>query len=292
MGGHGRIGFANPAGGGVRSSVDPLAPGAYVAPGYRVVAHLSRNEALDVYDVVREERECRCVAKLVRPDRTDDRAPARLVIEAELLLGMTHPYFVRAYDFVREPRPVLVLETLTGWTLNSLVDEEGPVDPEELIHLGLHVSSALGYLHRRGWLHLDVKPGNVIADCGMAKLFDLSLAQRPGPVPAGIGTREYASPEQLRGEECTAAADVWGLGGTLVRAVTGARPFAGFDGEGRRPQLERRYDRTPLGAFLPRGLADVVAACLEPAPADRPTLPELRDVLDTHALTPALDAAA
>src|SRR4051795_4493601 len=89
--------------GGVLSRFGPLAPGAYVAPGYRVVAHLSRNESLDVYDVVSEERECRCVAKLVRPDRTDDRAPARLELEAEILLGMTHPYFVRAYDFVREP---------------------------------------------------------------------------------------------------------------------------------------------------------------------------------------------
>jgi serine/threonine protein kinase len=267
-----------------------LGPGAHVAPGYRVVTHLSRNQALDVYDVVSEQRACRCVAKLVRPDRTDERAPARLELEAELLLGMTHPYFVRAYELVREPQPVLIMETLTGATLSTLVDEDGPIFHEELVHLGLHLSSALSYLHRLGWLHLDVKPGNVIADFGMAKLFDLSLAQRPGPVGAGLGTREYASPEQTRGGECGPAADVWGLGGTLVRAATGARPFAGFDGEGCRPQLERRYDRAPLDAALPRSLGDAIAACLEPAPADRPTLDELRATFERHAEPPALAA--
>src|SRR3954463_9946083 len=98
----------DPAPGGGLSRFGPLAPGAYVAPGYRVVAHLSRNEALDVYDVVSEERECRCVGKLVRPDRTDDRARSRLVLEAEILLGMSHPYWVRAYELVREPRPMLI----------------------------------------------------------------------------------------------------------------------------------------------------------------------------------------
>jgi serine/threonine protein kinase len=288
MSGPGRNGFANPAPGGVPSSLDPLVPGAYVAPGYRVVAHLSRNQALDVYDVVSEERECRCVAKLVRGDRTDDRAPARLALEAELLLGMTHPNIVRAYELARGP--VLIMETLTGATLSALVDEDGPLLAEEIVHLGLHLCSALRYLHRRGWLHLDVKPANVIAEAGRAKLFDLSLARRPGPAPPGLGTREYASPEQIRGDACGPAADVWGLGGTLVRAATGARPFAGFDGEGCRPQLHRRYERSPLDAVLPRTLADAVAGCLEPGPSDRPTLAELRAVLDGHAETPALAA--
>jgi hypothetical protein len=75
-----------------------------------------------------------------------------------------------------------------------------------------------------------------------------------------------------------------------VRAATGARPFAGFDGEGCRPQLERRYDRAPLDAALPRSLADAIAACLEPAPADRPGLDALRATFEQHAEPTALAA--
>ena len=99
----------------------PLPPGAELVPGYRVVAHMARNEALDVYDLFSVERECRCVAKLVRPDRDDARAPARLVQEGEVLLSLTHPHLVRAYELVREPRLVLILETLTGQTLGCLL---------------------------------------------------------------------------------------------------------------------------------------------------------------------------
>jgi serine/threonine protein kinase len=256
--------------------------------GYRVLAQLSSNQALDVYDVFSEERGCRCVAKLVRPDRHDERSRARLVREGEVLLGLTHPHIVRAYELVREPEPVLILETLTGMTLARLLDDFGALAGPELAELGLQLCSAVGYLHRRGWLHLDLKPDNVVAEGGIAKVLDLSLTRPPGHVAGGLGTRQYAAPEQARGGAVGAAADVWGIGAVLHAAATGRAPFAGLgDADERYPQLRLR---APRAAALPAALADVVAACLAPEPAERPTVAALAAALEP--LAGAYPAAA
>src|SRR5262245_13125498 len=91
----------------------PLRHGAIVTRGYEVREHLSRGGTLDVYEVWNEERGCLCVVKALRPDRRDDAsARRRLTVEGELLLRLTHPHVVRAYELVRRPQPVLVLETL------------------------------------------------------------------------------------------------------------------------------------------------------------------------------------
>jgi serine/threonine protein kinase len=234
----------------------PLAPGTLLAPSYRVVGHLSRNAALDVYDLFSEERDCRCVGKLVRPDRHDDRAPARLVQEGQILLGLTHPHLVRAYELLYNgDRPVLILETLTGETLSHLIASGGPLVADDAAELGLQLCSAVGYLHRRGWLHLDLKPDNVIAERGIAKVLDLSLARRPGLCPAGLGTRGYRPPEQEAGGAIGPAADVWGIGAVL-REATGSSSAV---------------------------LAPVIGACLQRDPADRPSLDELVAGLSPYA---------
>jgi len=257
---------------------EPLRPGSELAPGYEVVAHLSRNQALDVYDLHSAERACRCVGKVVRPDRTDDRARARLVREGEVLLGLTHPHLVRAYELLREPEPVLILETLTGETLGHLFDESGPLASPDVAELGQQLCSALAYLHRRGWLHLDLKPGNVINDRGVAKVLDLSLTRPPGPVSPGLGTREYAAPEQAAGGEATAATDVWGIGVLLYMAAAGRRPFD--RGSEQFPQLTQR---APKVTGLPAGLCAAIDACLEPHPCDRPSIDDLATALGPHA---------
>jgi serine/threonine protein kinase len=253
----------------------PLAPGAALSPGYEIVEHLSRNKALDVYDVYSELRDCRCVAKLLRPAaRGVARRTARLRREGRLLARLSHPHLVRCYETIEldDGEPAVILETLGGATLDALVSASPRRMPAaDLCFLGMHVCSALHYLHGAGWLHLDLKPGNVIADRGRATVIDLSLARRPGAAPRrGYGTPGFLSPEAARGELLGTPTDVWGIGAVLFHAATGRAPQPVADRVPRVRSLRR----------LPAGLADAIDAALEPRPEDRPAVGALADALD------------
>jgi serine/threonine protein kinase len=263
-----------------------------IAAGYEVIEHLSRTRRLDTYEVWSEERACSCVAKTLRPDRRGDaRAREALIAEGRLLVELTHPHIVRGYEVVERPEVVVIMETLDGETLAHLIDRHpGGLPAEDVALLGRHLASALRYLHRHGRLHLDVKPGNVVADGGRAKLIDLSLARPPGRYRPGIGTWCNLSPEQARGDELGPPADVFGLGTVLYEAATGDPAFEDeeswtaasgetWDTEEQReagfPQLEGSPPSAAAGTDLPAPVAAAIDACLAPDPADRPTLDRL-----------------
>jgi eukaryotic-like serine/threonine-protein kinase len=294
----------------------PLAPGEEVAPGYEAIEHLRRGRNLDVYDVWSEERACRCVVKSLRPDRLGREGPTRrLLEEGRLLCGLTHPHIVRAYEVRERPVPLFVMETLAGETLGHMIEvREAELSAAEVAHLGLHLASAIRYLHAHGWLHLDLKPSNVIAESGRAKLIDLSVARPPGPAHGGIGTLYYMAPEQVRGGELGPAADVWGIGAVLFEAATGEPAFddphaddpdesgsdepyeeSGASGDlptGERfdesdyPELTTMAPRADELRPLPDDLADLIAACLAPQAARRPSVPALLRALEPIAKLP------
>lgn len=263
----------------------PVEPGELLARRYRVIRHLARGKALDVYDVWSEERHALCVAKVARPDRADDAGTRRrLRREGRLLLRVTHPHLVRAYELVERPRPVLVLESLTGATLGYVIDNRPRrLPPNDLVYLGLQLCSATRYLHSLGMLHLDLKPANIISENALVKLIDLSVARPPGRARPGVGTRQYMSPEQARGGDLQPPADVWGIGAVLYAAATGRRPFYGLDDTTKYPQLELRAASVRTHRRLPLPLARIIDECLEPEPEDRPTPEQLFDSLDTLA---------
>jgi serine/threonine protein kinase len=274
---------------------DPLSPGEQLLPGYEVIDLLSRGAALDVYEVYSEERDCSVVAKVIRPDRRDvPRVRRRLLQEGRLLQTLAHPHLVRGFGILHgPPGPVVLVETLTGKTVAEYIETERRRPPmASVAYLGLHLCSAMHYLHGRGYLHLDVKPENVIVAEGTAKVIDFSLARRPGRSRRGFGTPEYLSPEQARGGLLTVAADVWGIGVTLYEAATFHRAFGPADGgevalrdSGGYLQLTRpAASPRRLRRGLPVEFIALVESCLAPDPVQRPTLPEVRAQL--HALTP------
>jgi serine/threonine protein kinase len=261
----------------------PHGPGTEIASGYRVVAHMRRGEDLDVYDVWSDRRACRCVAKTLRPDRAlKQRTRARLLREGRLLQSLTHPHVVRVYEVITSPEPLLIEETLPGETLAHLIDrQQSWLRAPDVAMLGIHLCSAIGYLHATGWLHLDIKPSNIVSSHGLAKVLDLSLARKPGCTRGGSGTPGYMAPEQVAGGELGPFTDVWGIGATLYEAATGieacecqdesATVFgpAGAQKSICVPQPVRRLRRLPLP------LATAIDAALSPAPRDRPTIAEL-----------------
>jgi serine/threonine protein kinase len=258
----------------------PRRPGSEIAPDYEVIEHLNRSRTLDVYDCWSRERECRCVVKALRPERLADAgARRRLLAEARLLMELCHPGIVRGYAVLRAPEPLVVMETLTGETLAHLVDTRPrPLGARDLAFLGLGLGSAAGYLHRHGYVHLDLKPSNIVAECGRAKLIDLSIARRPGRAKPGVGTWCYMSPEQARGGRVGPAADVWGIGVVLWEAACGETPFS--DESIEYPQLEHRAPPLRSRRRLPAALAEAVDRCLAHDPGDRPSLAELRAALE------------
>jgi serine/threonine protein kinase len=164
---------------------------------YKLLELLSSGHACDTWDAWSEERGCRVIV------RTGD-----VREEGRLLRRLTHPNIVRVYEVHRD---WIVLETVSGSTLAAL----GALDQNDAIEMGRQLCSAIGYLHRQGWLHLDLKPDNLIADGGRLKVIDFSIAQRPGPVEAGTGTRRWMAPEQEHGGVATEKTDVWGIGAVL-----------------------------------------------------------------------------
>jgi serine/threonine protein kinase len=167
---------------------------------YRLLERLSSGHACDTWDAWSHERGCRVII------RTGD-----VRREGRLLGRLTHPNIVRAYEVHRD---WIVLETLSGATLAALP----PLSREDAVEMGRQLCSAIGYLHRRGWLHLDLKPDNLIADGGRLKVIDFSIARRPGRVEPGTGTRRWMAPEQERGGLVSTATDVWGIAAVLRAA--------------------------------------------------------------------------
>jgi len=275
-------------------AVAMLAPGSVIAPGYEVIEHLSRGRVLDVYDVWSDERECRCVAKALRPDRADDpSARRRLVREGRLLGKLSHPHIVHGYELLASEQPLVIMETLSGETLAHLIEEGDRLRPVEIAQLGLQLCSALQYLHQHGFLHLDLKPSNIVAEAGRAKIIDLSLARRPGRAGGGIGTWCYMAPEQVRGGELASPADVWGIGVVLREAATGVPVFGGAEddallpssseedlAEELHPQLRRTADPVRRHRRLPATLARAIDAALFPDSADRPEISALAALLE------------
>lgn len=266
----------------------PCEAGEVILPGYSVTHHLHRGTAFDTYEVWSAEWLACCIAKVPRPDRLDEESVrAILLAEGHLLLALRHPHIVRAYALAEQPFPMLVLEVIPGMPLDDVIaDRKRRFSARELAILGQQLASAVVYVHRRGSLHLDLKPANVMIAMRAARLIDFSLARVPGPGHAGAGTPAYLAPEQAIGAHASPATDSWGLGATLYHAATGEPPFPEST---RRDYAQLTRRATPLGARrrLPALLTDLVDACLDPAPERRPAPLDIFQTLGALADGPA-----
>ena len=224
------------------------------------------------------------VVKLLRPDRVTDRGALEgLAAEARALASLDHPVLMRSYGAALDgPRPHLVLEFLEGPRLSTLIRKFGPLAVEQAVPLGSQLSSALHFMAHSGWVHLDVKPKNIIMGAP-ARLIDLSVAHtldEAARLDSRVGTDAYMAPEQVepgRHGSSGPGSDVWGLGVTLYEAVTGWRPF-GDGEEGEFPQLGG--NRLPYPGEVPPALVEIIDVCMAPKPQDRPTAREVFAALE------------
>ena len=212
----------------------------------------------------------------------------RFRAEARVVASLRHPNIMAVYDWGEgDDGPFLVLEYLGGGSLRDLLDRGYRLSPSQAALAGLEVARGLDHAHRRGLIHRDVKPANLlfddegrlaIADFGIAR----ALAEATWTEPAGavVGTVRYASPEQARGNSLDGRADVYALALVLVEAVTGQVPFSA---DTTIATLMGRLDRpVPVPSEM-GALGPVIEAAGAIEPDDR---------VDAAGLVRALDAAA
>jgi serine/threonine-protein kinase len=173
--------------------------------------------------------------KLLREElAADERSLARFRQEARIAASLSHPGIASVYDFADEAgRPAIVMELLDGHDLHTILEREGPMEPRRLAGILAQAADALAYAHGLGAVHRDVKPANIfLTRSGAVKITDFGVAHAAGAnqlttTGALIGTPDYLSPEQVRGQRATAASDIYSLGCVAFQLVTGTVPFAG-----------------------------------------------------------------
>jgi len=180
--------------------------------------------------------------KVLRADLSRDPSfLARFRREAQAAAGLNHPSIVAVYDTGEDhaedgtSRPYIVMEYVAGRTLRDVLKTEGRLPARRVMEIGADVCGALDFSHRNGIIHRDIKPANVmITQNGAIKVMDFGIARAAGDNAATvtatanvIGTAQYLSPEQARGESVDARSDVYSTGCLLYELATGAPPFQG-----------------------------------------------------------------
>lgn len=233
-----------------------------------------RNAALHpVYIVWHARAWCPMACKVFSSSR-------RLGREAAMLEALDHPNIVRSLGTGRPAH--LLMEFLEGPTLAALIRSRprGRLGVSDAMRVSIHLGAALAHSHARGFVHLDVKPSNVIVVRGRPVLFDFGVARRAGRLRRPTGTDPYMAPEQCRAETVTAATDVFGFGVTLYESLSGQLPFP--RGNRRRPFPQMHVSPRPLrrhAPAVPASLEEIVMACLAASPAARPSLAALLPAL-------------
>ncbi len=155
--------------------------------------------------------------------------------EARSAAALSHPNIVPVYDQGRseDGTHYIAMECVTGGTLKERILERGPLPPGEAVGISLHISRALAAAHRRGIVHHDIKPRNILlTESGVPKVADFGIARAAGSSGVSgsctgqvFGTAKYMSPEQARGEPASPGSDLYSLGVVLYEMLTGEAPF-------------------------------------------------------------------
>ena len=189
--------------------------------------------------------------------------------EAAVLASLDDPNVVRLYEYVESPAgAAIVMELIDGVSLRDILVRQGATTAEAALVVLQGSLLGLAAAHRRGVVHRDYKPENVLINGdGASKLTDFGIAARAGDSPIPAGTLVYAPPEQFGGSPATPASDVYAATATFYECLTGRPPFTGDTAE--RLLYQHLSEPVPLEP-VPEPLRPLVAAGLAKDPGDRP----------------------
>jgi serine/threonine protein kinase len=257
-----------------------------LAGRYQVGDLLGRGGMADVHVGIDSRLGRRVAIKLLKPAlATNPSFRSRFRREAQEAAKMAHPTIVRIFDAGEETVvdetgtevqvPFIIMEHVDGLMLKDMI-AEGPIEPVEAVRIISQVLTALEYSHRAGVVHRDVKPGNImVTTTGQVKVMDFGIARAISDSSASIaetstiiGTAQYFSPEQARGEAVDARTDLYSTGIVLFEMLTGRAPFVG---ENPVAVAYQHVNQQPLppSAFTPRVSPALDAVVLRAMSKDR-----------------------
>ncbi|MBN9758097.1 MULTISPECIES: serine/threonine-protein kinase [unclassified Pseudonocardia] len=224
------------------------------------------------------------LAAALPSDEQLEESRQRILREGRIGARLQHAHVISMFDVVvHDDRPWLVMEYLPSRSLAAVLAEKGPIPPREAAAIGRQVADGLAAAHTAGVVHRDIKPGNVlIAEDGRAKITDFGVSRAVDDVQltrTGViaGTPAFLAPEVARGQEPTAASDIFALGAMLYASVEGEPPF-GLD-----DNAYALLHKVATGAITPPREAGPLTALLMRLlandPAERPSAAQARDAL-------------
>src|SRR5664280_2916464 len=226
--------------------------------------------------------------KVLFPELSVDRSfVERFRREAQAAANLSHPNIVPVFDWGEDTGTYfIVMEFIDGRPLSSILKSAGTLSAERTADIGAHVAAALGYAHKHGVIHRDVKPGNVlITDDGQVKVTDFGIARAINTeesltqTGAVMGTATYFSPEQAEGIGVDARTDIYSLGVVLFEMVTGRPPFLGDTPVAVASKHVRDHPPAPreLNPSIPPTFEAIILKSMAKDPAHRyPTAEDLR----------------
>jgi serine/threonine protein kinase len=273
--------------------VTSTVPGRLVAGRYRLLERIGGGGMGAVWLGRDELLDRRVAVKQVLPAAgadpgTTDQQRLRALREGRIAARLSHPHAISVYDVALEQGvPWLVMEYLPSRSLAAVIAEDGPLRTDQAAQVGAQLADALAAVHAAGIVHRDVKPANVLIGRGdrvdgLVKITDFGISHASGDVTLTqtgqiTGTPAFLAPEVAQGSEMTPASDVFSLGATLYTCVEGQPPFGMDD------NALRLLHRVAGGEIQPPrhagSLERPVLRMLARDPADRPGMPEVRDVL-------------
>src|SRR5579859_7568256 len=239
-------------------------------PGYAGLRALGSGGFGDVVLARHEESGILVAIKYLRPDLLADPGFAAMFRgEAAVLASLDDPNVVRLYEYVESPAgAAIVMELIDGVSVREILSRQGATSAEAALVVLQGSLLGLAAAHRRGVVHRDYKPENVLVNGdGVSKLTDFGIAARAGDRPMPSGTLAYAPPEQFTGAPASPASDVYAATATFYECLTGHPPFSGPRTEALLAQ--HRSGQVPLEP-VPGPLRPLVTAGMAKNPGDRP----------------------
>jgi serine/threonine-protein kinase len=256
-----------------------LGAGTLVDERYKIVSRLGAGGMADVFLAEDEQLGRKVALKLLYQRFAEDPGfVERFRREAQAAAGLQHPNVVSVYDRgAYDGTYYIAMEYLPGRSLKQLIRAEAPLDPIRAIDLTLQILKAARFAHRRGVIHRDLKPHNVIVDdSDNAKVTDFGIARAGASdmteTGSIMGTAQYLSPEQAQGHAVSAGSDLYSIGVVLYEMLTGRVPF---DAESAVTIALKHVSEAPppmtvMNPDVPPELEQVVMWALNKNPVDRP----------------------